>query len=80
MNVLLKGVGGSSCLLLTEQTSSTCTIATLWTYLQEILCNAPDNLQLQQLLVKPSSVSSDRLQHALGAQMLKQQLIFVNSW
>lgn len=50
----------------------------VWIYLQEILCSAPDNLQFQQLLVKPRNISSDRLQHPREAQILKQQLIFVN--
>ena len=47
-------------------------------FFQEILCSAPDNLQFQQLLVKPQSISSGRLQHPLGAPVLKQELIFVN--
>lgn len=80
MNVLLEGVGSGSDLLLIDETFSTCTIATLWIYLQENLCNAPDNLQFQQFLVKPRNISSDILQHILGAQTLKQQLVVAKSW
>lgn len=60
--------------LMTEQTFSSCTIATLCIYLHEILCNAPDNLQFQHLLVKPRSISPDRLHHPLEAQILKTHI------
>lgn len=70
MNVLLKGVACSSHLLLTEQTFPRVPLL-VWIYLQEILCSAPGNLQFQQVLVKPRNISSDRLQHPGGAQILK---------